>query len=84
MLLCCMKTIMDVFIAYRQSLYKIYESNEIEALTLLTITEMCKLSKSKIKAFPELKLSESETEQLTHVLSELKTGKPIQYILGEN
>ena len=83
MLLCCMDTIKDVFIAYRQSLYKVYVPDEIESITLLTINEICYLSKSKIKAFPELKLSESEAEQLTHVLSELKKGKPIQYILGK-
>ena len=83
MLLCCMDTIKDVFTAYRQSLNKVYVPDEIESITLLTINEICYLSKSKIKAFPELKLSESETEQLTHVLSELKKGKPIQYILGK-
>jgi release factor glutamine methyltransferase len=78
-----MKTIKDVFIAYKQGLQNLYASYEKEAITLLAVSEICELTKAKIKAFPETKLSEQQTDQLSATLAELKTGKPIQYILGK-
>ncbi len=83
MLLCCMKTIKDVFDSYRQGLKAIYDTNETEALILVVINEVCNISKAKIKAFPELELTSEQTEQLKSILEELKTGKPVQYILGK-
>lgn len=82
MLLCCMKTIKDVFTAYRQELSALYDENEISALTLLVISDICEISNAKIKAFPELELTTEQSEKLTYILPELKTGKPVQYILG--
>jgi release factor glutamine methyltransferase len=78
-----MKTIKDVFAAFRQSLITLYDLKELEAITLLTITEIANLSKAKIKAFPEHELSSQQSEKLENVLNQLKTGKPIQYILGK-
>jgi len=82
MLLCCMKTIKDVFAAYKQGLKCLYVPNETEAVTLLAVSEICGLTKAKIKAFPETELSEQQSDKLSATLAELKTGKPIQYILG--
>src|SRR5665213_3107298 len=82
-LLCCMKTIKDVFGDYRTGLDNLYDTNELEAITLLTVSEICNLSKAKIKAFPEIELSKEQVEKLTDILIQLKTGKPIQYILGK-
>jgi release factor glutamine methyltransferase len=81
MLLCCMITIKDVFEDYKQ-LKKVYDANEIEAITLLTISEITQLSKASIKAFPERELTIEHTEKLKKVLTQLQTGQPIQYILG--
>lgn len=61
----------------------IYDPNEIEAITLLVINEICNLSKAKIKAFPETEIPVEQSEKLNHILEELKTGKPVQYILGK-
>jgi release factor glutamine methyltransferase len=83
MLLCCMKTIRDVFAAFKQGLQTIYDPNESEAVTLLAVSEISGLSKARIKAFPEHDLTRQQVEKLTSILEELKTGKPIQYILGE-
>ncbi len=82
MLLCCMKTINDVFAEYKKGLGAVYELNEIEAISLLTISEVCNLSKAKIKAFPETTIAAKVAEKLEDILVELKAGKPIQYILG--
>ncbi|GAC1302346.1 MAG: peptide chain release factor N(5)-glutamine methyltransferase [Mucilaginibacter sp.] len=78
-----MKTIQDVFSAFKHGLQTIYDANESEAVTLLAVSEISKLSKPKIKAFPEYELSQHQFEKLTGILKELKTGRPIQYILGE-
>ncbi len=83
MLLCCMETIKDVFTTYRQGLNKLYEANETEAITLLSISEISNLSKAKIKAFPETELTKQQSERLSGILNQLQTGKPIQYILGK-
>jgi release factor glutamine methyltransferase len=78
-----MKTIKDVFADYKQGLDKIYDTNELGAITLLTVSEICNTSKAKIKAFPEDEVPPEQTEKLKNILEELKTGKPIQYILGK-
>jgi len=78
-----MKTIKDVFVDYRIGLANLYDTNELEAITLLTVSEICNLSKAKIKAFPETELPPEQIERLTNTLTQLKTRKPIQYILGK-
>jgi release factor glutamine methyltransferase len=78
-----MKTIEDVFIAYKQGLATLYDRNEAEALTLLAVNEITTFSKAKIKAFPENKLTAPQSEILENILIKLETGEPIQYILGK-
>jgi len=82
MLLCWMKTIKDVFADFKKGLETLYEANETEAITLLAVSEISGFSKAKIKAFPETELSEQQINSLDDTLNQLKTGKPIQYILG--
>ncbi|MEZ2335457.1 peptide chain release factor N(5)-glutamine methyltransferase [Mucilaginibacter sp. RCC_168] len=77
-----MITIKDVFKDYKQ-LNNIYDSMETEAITLLVISEISKLSKASVKAFPERELSAEQSEELKTILTRLQTGEPIQYILGE-
>ena len=78
-----MKTIKDVFADYRIGLANLYDANELEAITLLTVSEICNLSGAKIKAFPEIELPQEQLKKLADTLTQLKTGKPIQYILGK-
>jgi len=78
-----MKTIKDVFADYRVQLAELYDANEAEAITLLVVNEISGLSKAQIKAFPEKEISSLESEKLADILIELKTGKPVQYILGK-
>lgn len=82
MLLCYVKTINDVFLAFRQELNDLYNNNETEALTLWVVSEIMELSKATIKAFPEKELTVLQQELSSSILMELKTGKPLQYILG--
>jgi release factor glutamine methyltransferase len=82
MLLCCMITIKDVFEDYRQQINVVYDINETEAITLLVIAEVTGMSRASIKAFPERELTVEQSERVKNILSELKTGKPVQYIFG--
>ena len=82
MLLCSMKTIKDVFDDYKAGLTTLYDAHEAEAITLLAVTEITGFSKAKVKAFPEQEISEQQAKSLDDILIQLKTGKPIQYILG--
>eukprot|EP01037_Dinobryon_pediforme_P007177 gene7177-7245_t len=77
-----MKTIKDVFAAYKKDLSDLYEPNEAEALTLLVVSEISDLSKGSIKAFPEMELPANDLEKLAGILDSLKTGQPVQYVLG--
>ena len=80
--LCRMKTVKDVFAEFRQELSSLYDASEIESLTLLILSEILETNKAKLKAFPEQELTPEQTDRTTKVLSRLKTGEPVQYILG--
>lgn len=83
MLLCYVKTINEVFLAFRHELNDLYNNNnETEALTLWVVSEIMELSKATIKAFPEKELTFLQQQLSSSILMELKTGKPLQYILG--
>ncbi|QKJ29816.1 peptide chain release factor N(5)-glutamine methyltransferase [Mucilaginibacter mali] len=76
-----MKTVKDVLGRYKQELISVYDQQEAEAITLLVLSELLNASKAKLKAFPETSTDEQQ-EELEIILQELKTGKPVQYILG--
>jgi release factor glutamine methyltransferase len=78
-----METVGDVWIIFQRELVNVYEPKEIEAIAFWVLTEKLKLSRSVLKAFPERTLSAAEADGLLAILNELKTGKPVQYILGE-
>ncbi len=82
MLLCYVKTINEVFLAFKHELNDLYNNNETEALTLWVVSEIMELSKATIKAFPEKELTVLQQELTSSILMELKTGKPLQYVLG--
>src|ERR1700761_482567 len=77
-----MKTVKDVFSIFRQQLSNLYRFQEIEALTALVLIEITGASRAAIKAFPEQELTLTQQEEANTILSQLQTGKPLQYILG--
>ncbi|RCH56080.1 peptide chain release factor N(5)-glutamine methyltransferase [Mucilaginibacter hurinus] len=79
-----METVKDVFDNFREGLAGLYEVKEIEAIALSVLTNLTQQSKASIKAFPENKLAVELLAQLYSILTELETGKPLQYILGES
>jgi release factor glutamine methyltransferase len=77
-----MKSVQDVSAAFRKELSNLYDIKEINSLCNITIAEITGTSSAKIKAFPELELQEEHLEAIDQILTRLKTGEPIQYILG--
>jgi release factor glutamine methyltransferase len=83
MFLCCMKTVKDVITLFKQQLTNVYEAQETEAISMLVLSELLKTSNAKLKAFPETEISLTQLSILENILTELQTGKPVQYILGD-
>jgi release factor glutamine methyltransferase len=77
-----MNTIKDAFTNFKQGLSNIYDPQETEAITLMVLTEVLNASKATIKAFPERELTLTQQEEANAILSQLITGKPLQYALG--
>jgi release factor glutamine methyltransferase len=77
-----MKTVKDVSAAFRKELAALYDEREIDSLGMIAIAEIAGISSAKIKAFPELELPAEHSEAINQILTKLKTGEPIQYILG--
>jgi release factor glutamine methyltransferase len=82
MLLCCMKTIKDVFLSFQQGLNGVYDTRETASIALLVLEEITGMSRAKIKAFTDDDVPAADVEKIAGILEELKTGKPVQYILG--
>ncbi len=77
-----MKTVKDVSAAFREQLSALYDTNEIDSLCMIALTDVTGASSAKIKAFPELEIAEEQAKIIGNILARLKTGEPIQYILG--
>jgi release factor glutamine methyltransferase len=82
MFLCCMKTVKDAYDEFKGKLANIYSSSEADAIASLVLTDLTGSSKARLKAFTDTELSNEQSQQITTILQELKTGKPVQYILG--
>lgn len=77
-----MKTVKDISALFRKELAGIYDTREIDSLCMIAIAEVAGTSSAKIKAFPELELPQEHLDAINAILLRLKTGEPIQYILG--
>ncbi|MET3979896.1 release factor glutamine methyltransferase [Mucilaginibacter sp. UYP25] len=77
-----MKTIKDVFLSFQQGLNEVYDSRETASVALLVLEEITGISRAKIKAFPDDEIAGEAADKIQSILDELKTGKPVQYILG--
>jgi release factor glutamine methyltransferase len=77
-----MKTVNEAYDVFKRELAPVYSSPEAKALTSLILTEATGLSKASLKAFTDTELNVVQSERLLTLLEELKTGKPVQYVLG--
>ena len=82
MFLCCMKTVKDAFNVFKAGLAELYNPAESDSITSLLLTDLTKLSNAQLKAFADTELNVVQSERLLTQLNQLKTGMPVQYVLG--
>ena len=77
-----MKTIRDITAQFREELSALYDAPEIGSLCRIVLADVADLTPAKIKAFPETEINSTDSERVNSILTRLKTGEPVQYILG--
>ena len=76
-------TISDIKNIFQKELTTIYNSSEIAELSSIFIEKSTGFNKIQQRQLAQDHLSETQLSDLNSALSELKTGKPFQQILGE-
>jgi release factor glutamine methyltransferase len=75
-------TIKDINIYLAEELKGLYPASEISAFANIIRTKF-NYTKLQMAAYPETMVKPSVGEEIKAICNELKSGKPIQYILGE-
>lgn len=73
----------DLAAQFNHSLSDIYGLEEAHAIFLLVIDNVLGYSRAEYALKREETLKEEQLDKLRGILTELKTGKPLQYVLGE-
>lgn len=60
-----------------------YEAREVMSLARITISHISKIDRAKYLIIKEEDIPEDQLNAYLNIQDELKTGKPLQYILGE-
>ncbi|CAD7813676.1 Release factor glutamine methyltransferase [Chryseobacterium aquaeductus] len=68
---------------FKKELYELYTASEIDFLYTVFIEEIFDLNQAQQRIFSENEISDERKAKLLDIVSELKTGKPYQHILGE-
>ncbi len=68
---------------FLEELSSLYDEKEIESFFYLTLEKLHQKKRIDLALQPDLAMDETQLTQWETVLAELKTYKPIQYILGE-
>jgi len=77
------QTIKDIKPFLARELAGIYPVNEAGAFANIIIRTLFKMPGMPVSAMPESPVTQKQAAQVVNICRELKTGKPIQYILGE-
>jgi release factor glutamine methyltransferase len=76
------ETIGEFIALFHEELKDIYPKEEIEAFILFTFHELYNYSSNDIRFRKNSPLKAKDIETLDNVIKELKTNKPLQYIIG--
>jgi release factor glutamine methyltransferase len=76
-------TIKDIRLFLSQELNELYQEPEISALTNIVIKTLLGVTKLHQIYLNDQKVTPKQAERCTEICKVLKTGKPLQYILGE-
>jgi release factor glutamine methyltransferase len=77
------QTIKDIRPFLSRELAEIYPETEISAFANIIIRSLTKISGLYILALPESPLTQKQAARVLSICRELKSGKPLQYVLGE-
>jgi release factor glutamine methyltransferase len=78
-----LKTIKDIRNHFFEVLKDIYPENEINSITSLAFKTLFGIDRLHLHLDQEIDFPEDKRGKMIKIAEELKTGKPIQYILGE-
>lgn len=68
---------------YTDALSPVYDRREAASLAWLSISYVCKLERTKYLNLKDTEIPPDKYEILLKILEQLKTGKPLQYVIGE-
>jgi release factor glutamine methyltransferase len=77
------QTIKDIRPFLNRELAELYPETEIGAFANIIIRALTKTSGLHILALPESPLTQKQAARVLSICRELKSGKPLQYVLGE-
>ncbi|OFY57670.1 MAG: protein-(glutamine-N5) methyltransferase, release factor-specific [Bacteroidetes bacterium RBG_19FT_COMBO_42_10] len=77
------RTIKDIKPYLEKELSGIYPQSEIFALSSIIIKTVFKASRLHVLTMPQDPVTKKQADRIIRICRELKTGKPLQYILGE-
>jgi release factor glutamine methyltransferase len=77
------QTIKDIRQYLSDELNGFFPEPEIRAIANIIIQTNFRFTKLRTLAFPESAVSQKQVHEIIRICRELKTGKPIQYVLGE-
>lgn len=78
-----LQTIKEIRLYLTKELKEIYKEPEINAITNIIIKTVIGATRLHQLYMPEHQVTYKQVERILDICKELKTGKPIQYILGE-
>ena len=68
---------------FTDSLEPVYDRREAASLAWLSISHICKIERAEYLNLKDKDIPSDKYESLLEILDELKTGKPLQYVIGE-
>jgi len=77
------QTIRDIKVWFIRELKDFYPESEINAFINIILKNVLGLSKMNAFTCPETRLTNSQSREIMDICRQLRTGKPLQYILGE-
>lgn len=75
-------TIEDIAPLFHEELKDLYPKEELDTFVILTVSDLFGISRDEIRVRRRQPLNPKEVERISTIITELKTQKPIQYILG--
>ncbi len=68
---------------YIDQLAHLYDADEARSLAKIAVGHACQFNQTQYLVSKQIDLTETENFSVIKILDELKSGKPIQYVLGE-